>query len=123
MGIVNRVLPLVLVAGWLSVSLLSGWATARAEDVLGQNVIGQDVFAGGDAAVLNGSDVWARINPEFYGFPTVSFAADLVVLGRNTPRAQPLLFDNLGNTLLGAGDFGNPTQAGARLNMTFFDHW
>jgi hypothetical protein len=72
---------------------------------------------------LSGSDVWGRINPQFYGFPTVSFAADLVVLQRTAPAGQPILFDNLGNTLLDASNFGNPSQAGARLNLTFFDRW
>jgi len=122
MDFVNRRLTLALVACWLSLNLLSGLPVARADDVFGNNV-----FAGGDAAEqsvgLSGSDIWGRVNPQFYGFPTVSFAADLVVLQRSTPAAQPILFDNLGNSLLNTADFGNPAQAGARLNLTFFDRW
>src|SRR2546430_2440310 len=76
MGFVNRLLPLALVAGWLSLGLLSA-STARAGDF----------FAGEDAAeqgaVLSGSEVWGRVKPQFYGLPTVSFAADLAPSSRS----------------------------------------
>src|SRR5262245_34718757 len=127
MGIVNRLLRLALVAGWLAQSLLFGSSAVRGQDVFGNSVLSNSAFAGGDAAGqpvgLSGADVWGRINPNFYGFPTVSGAIDLVVLGRSAPKAQPMLFDNFGNTLFDAANFGNPAQAGARLNLTFFDHW
>src|SRR5581483_10745809 len=116
MGFVNRLLPTALVACALALSVLSCPHAIRA----------QNFFAASNAApqtALSGSDVWGRVNPQFYGFPTVSFAADLVVLQRSAPSAQPILFDNFGNTLLDASNFGNPSQAGARLNLTFFDRW
>jgi hypothetical protein len=76
-----------------------------------------------DAAfALSGADVWGRVNPAFCGFPTVSFSTDVVVLGRSTPSAQTILLDGAAvNPLLDASDFGNPSSAGARLNLTFYD--
>ena len=81
-------------------------------------------FAGGEQAgplLMSGSDVWGRVNPDFRGFPTLSVATDVVILTRSAPANQPILFDNLGNTLLDASDLGGPTEAGFRLNLTFFD--
>ena len=111
----NRLLILALVACWLSLSLLSGSSTSRADDFLA----GSDAAA--EPAILSGSEIWGHVNPEFSGFPTVSLAADLVVLQRSAPAAQSILFDDLSNPLLDASDFGSPTRAGARLNLTFFD--
>ncbi len=84
-------------------------------------------FAGENPAaesfLQSGSDVWGRINPQFGGFPTVSIATDVVVLQRSAPASQAILFDALDNPLLDAADLGSPSQAGARINLTFFDHW
>ena len=71
---------------------------------------------------LSGSDVWGRVNPDFCGFPTVSIATDVVILQRSTPAGQTILFDGIGNPLLDASDLGAATDAGFRLNVTFFDH-
>jgi hypothetical protein len=88
---------------------------------------GDDYWSGdcacGGSGFLSGSDVWGRVNPAFCGFPTVSFAADLVVLGRSTPADNVLLLDGALNPLLDASDLGTPTDAGTRLNLTFYDQW
>ena len=111
------ILPIALIICWLGGSLVAGSSVARADE---------GVFAGGYAAesggFMSGSDVWGRVNPGFYGFPTISIATDVVVLQRSAPAGQTILFDDLFNPLLDASDLGAATEAGFRLNVTFFDH-
>jgi hypothetical protein len=61
------------------------------------------------------------VNPAFCGFPTFSVSTDVVILGRSTPVAQAIVFDGSINPLLDATSFGTPTDAGARINLTFYD--
>ena len=87
---------------------------------------GQDTWLDGPAPgtdFFSGADVWGRVNPAFCGFPTFSVSTDVVVLGRSTPVPQTIVFDGSLNPLIDAADFGTPTDAGARINLTFFDHW
>lgn len=85
----------------------------------------QDLWIDNPAAfsadLQSGADIWGRVNPNFAGFPTVSISTDVVVLGRSTPVDQTILFDGALNPLLDASDFGQPVDAGARINLTFFD--
>jgi hypothetical protein len=74
-----------------------------------------------DEGGMHGPGVWGRINPDFGGCPTFSFAADLVVLQRSAPDSQPILFDGVFNPLLDASDLGTSTRAGGRFNFTFLD--
>jgi hypothetical protein len=115
MGPVNRtLLPLGLVL--CTVVSLAKVHTARGQDGWYDGpALGADYFSG--------ADVWGRVNPAFCGFPTFSVATDVVVLGRSTPADQTIVFDGSVNPLLDANDFGTPDDAGARINLTFFDHW
>jgi hypothetical protein len=118
MGLVIRLLFLALLACCLTSGLISSPRTAHAEN----GIFG---YGGGTAEpfIQSGSDVWGRINPHFAGFPTASIATDLVVLGRSAPSSNPILWDALDNPILDASDLGSASAAGARLNLTFFDHW
>lgn len=64
---------------------------------------------------------WGRVNPDFAGFPTISFAADVVVLQRSDPDSQTILFDGAFQPLLDASDLGTSTAGGGRFNLTFLD--
>jgi hypothetical protein len=98
-------------------SLLAAIALAMAV----KGLSAQDIIGGPDAYWLSGSEIWGRVNPEFSGFPTFAVSTDVVILGRSTPAAQTIVFDGSDNPLLDATSFGNPTDAGARINLTFFD--
>jgi hypothetical protein len=103
----------------VAICLLQGSVLASADEPIADTYFAPP---SADAAFdLSGADVWGRVNPAFCGFPTVSFAADLVVLGRSTPSGGTMLLDGALNPILDASDFGNPSSAGARLNLTFFD--
>jgi len=118
MGLVKRLHFLAWIACCLSSGLVSVPSAAQADN-------GFFGYGGGpaDSFIQSGSDVWGRINPNFYGFPTVSIATDLVILSRSTPSSNPILWDALDNPILDASDLGSASDAGARLNITFFDHW
>jgi hypothetical protein len=106
---------LLLAAGlWLTAGLGLAFHAAAADEL----------YFGppnGEGCLYSGSDAWGRVNPAVCVFPTVSIANDLVVLQRSAPAGQAILFDSLGNTLLDASDLGAATEAGYRLNITFFE--
>jgi hypothetical protein len=118
MGIVMRLHSLALLACCLSSGFVSVPSTAQAADsIFGYGSGPTDTF------IQSGSDVWGRINPQFAGFPTASIATDLVILGRSAPSSNPIIYDALDNPILDASDLGSASEAGGRLNITFFDHW
>jgi hypothetical protein len=88
---------------------------------------GPQTATSGGEFVLDGADyggvpVWGRVNPDYGRDPTISVAVDLVVLQRDTPAAQPIIFDGAFVTpLLDASDLDLDTRAGARINLTFLD--
>jgi len=78
-----------------------------------------DSFSPSDEALYPGSaGSWGRLNPGFAGNPLVSFSADVVVLQRQAPHSQPILFDNGLQPLLNASDLGTSSQAGGKCNFT-----
>jgi hypothetical protein len=74
------------------------------------------------APLLGNPGVWGRVNPGFYGNPTVSFASDVVVLQRQAPHSQEILLDGSLQPLLNASALGTSSQAGGRVNLTFFEN-
>jgi hypothetical protein len=64
--------------------------------------------------------VWGRVNPGYGRYPTVSFANDLVILSRQAPSDQTILYDGLFQPLLDASQLGSDSAAGYRFNLTFF---
>jgi hypothetical protein len=70
---------------------------------------------------LGDPGVWGRVNPGSSGYPTVSFASDLVILSRAAPASQTILYDGSFNPLLDASQLGGSSAAGGRFNLTFFD--
>src|SRR5258708_28247267 len=69
---------------------------------------------------LGDPGVWGRVNPGFSGYPTVSFASDLMMLSRAAPHAQTILYDGSFNPLLDASQLAASSAAGGRVNLTFF---
>jgi hypothetical protein len=61
---------------------------------------------------------WGHINPGFAGNPLVTASADVVVLQRQAPHSQAILFDNGLQPLLNASDLGTSSQAGGKCNFT-----
>jgi hypothetical protein len=96
-----------------------------------QSAFGQDpvwlsdsappALAAGDAPEFWGPGVWGRVNPNFWGYPSISVASDLVVLSRPAPVHQPILFDGSFNPILDASQLGSTAAAGGRFNVTFFN--
>jgi Putative beta barrel porin-7 (BBP7) len=117
-----------LAACWLGELLLAGSLWGFTGDLLTPD----DALAAPSAAEsttempfddgsLWGPGIWGRTNPDFAGFPTFSFAADLVVLQRSAPDAQTILFDGSFNPLLNATDLDASTRAGGKFNFMFQD--
>jgi hypothetical protein len=98
----------------LCARLLLGQSDSPSIDPLGSGLVNA-----ADAAVI-GPGVWGRVNPDFWGYPTVSFASDLVVLSRAAPHPQTILYDGTFNPLLDASELGSTSAAGGRFNLTFF---
>ena len=70
---------------------------------------------------LGDPGVWGRINPGYARYPNISFANDLVILSRQAPSGQPILYDGLFQPLLDASQLGSDSAAGYRFNVTFFN--
>src|SRR6476661_6623568 len=84
------------------------------------NLASPDLAAPADGWFFGNPGVWGRVNPNFWGYPTVSIATDLVVLSRAAPHPQPILYDGSFNPLLDASQLGASSAAGGRFNVTFF---
>jgi hypothetical protein len=61
---------------------------------------------------------WGHVNPSFGGNPLVTASADVVVLQRQAPHSQAILFDSGAQPLLNASDLGTSSQAGGKCNFT-----
>jgi len=60
---------------------------------------------------------WGGINPGYVGNPMFLVSADVVVLQRQAPHSQAILFDNAFQPILNARDLGTSSQAGGRVNL------